>query len=244
MKSLKYLIFSIIVVSLCSCSMLNYRDMNPAGRNYNLLPALDVVVDVRSFDEFYNGVTLYDIYQTENTKIVSKPQLQSQDALYDGIIDISEYTAPTPYVESFTSSSVRVKDLVTFFDKDVRENMMDPSGYKRGSIHCRLVNGRTRSPLILPILSILSFGVLNVYAVPFSSFYTSLEIQVDIYDLNNRLVGSYIGGGDSKVFTALYYGYFISDASRKSAIDAFREAMTNIKMQINGDAYRLDAALQ
>jgi hypothetical protein len=94
------------------------------------------------------------------------------------------------------------------------------------------------------MFSLLSFGAINLLGFPFAYEKASIDIDVEIYNLNNTLIGRYNGVGSDIKFSALYYGYDSQSALRLSRVRAFKKAMSEVKSKIAADYLRLIKELE
>mgnify|MGYP001170882769 FL=1 len=118
-----------------------------------------------------------------------------------------------------------------------------PYGERRGSIHCIISSEEFEQSPHLLFPSVLTLGLLNLLGLPYDIRYLSMDVKVEIYDLDRNLVGRYSAQCRKKTLVAFYYGYYFKTADRKNNIQAFKCAMNDIKEQINTDAERLIKAL-
>lgn len=83
-----------------------------------------------------------------------------------------------------------------------------------------------------PVVSFLTLGIANLFGYTYATYRDELEVVVDIYDLNDKMIGSYnaMGYGEAKV--RLYKGYSGNNARRLAHARAFTDSMNNIKDQI------------
>lgn len=231
MRNLFYLF--VVLVLFSSCATLNMTDLKPYPKNSSLLPALEPRIDMNSFESAYSmgystgTSTGYGTAITKNSAI--------------GIA----------VNRSSMSKDPRVQDAITIFDRDVKDNITNPYGDKKGYILCKITVGSTKTGgLGWAFLSGLTLMIPNLFGMPFGVNKTSLDLEVEIYDLNENLVGKYNAQCYDKTWIAMYYGYsgFGQDksatpAARISSINAFKCAMNDIKSQIDKDFVRLNKEL-
>ncbi len=79
--------------------------------------------------------------------------------------------------------------------------------------------------------------------MPMSGIKTAMDIEVEIYDLDENLIARYNATCERKLHVAFYHGYNKDDARRKSNLDAFKCAMNDIKNQILQDVHAIKKKL-
>ncbi len=86
---------------------------------------------------------------------------------------------------------------------------------------------------------VLTFMVPAVIGVPLEWYKTTLQAEVQVSDAAGNLLGTYDGTGTSEVKVAMYHGYSQTDAPRLADVIALREAMSQIRPQLDTAAARL-----
>jgi hypothetical protein len=79
----------------------------------------------------------------------------------------------------------------------------------------------------------------NLFGMPMAKIISTVDVDVEIYTNNDRLIARYNASGINKSYSALYYGYKYSSLGRISGIKAFRMAMNDVKLKIESDKERL-----
>lgn len=81
--------------------------------------------------------------------------------------------------------------------------------------------------------------------IPLGKFQTDLDLEAEIFDSKNNSIGKYVGSGSGNATVGVFHYRAAGEscASRKAHIDAFNEALMNIKKQINNDAGRINKQL-
>ncbi|MEP7263164.1 MAG: hypothetical protein ABI772_01630 [Bacteroidota bacterium] len=92
----------------------------------------------------------------------------------------------------------------------------------------------TRDPFF-NILSLLTASIPNFLGMPYGNVMTDIEINLSIKDFKNNTIKSYSATGNANTYIGLYWSYG-GDAKRKSAIEAFKVAMEEIKVKIITDS--------
>lgn len=205
-----------------SCATLNLAEFTPVVKGNILLPALEPRFDV------YSAESAYSIGYSRGTSAGFGTPITKNVIGGLAISNSTIYRDP------------RVQDAKTFFDHDVKDNITNPFGEKKGYIVCKIVQGNTKKGYGWAVLSGLALMAPNFLGMPVGEAKTSLEVEVEIYDLSDTLIGRYHALGSDIQWVAMYYGYTPLSASRKSGIKAFQYAMNDIKSQIVRDADRLN----
>lgn len=224
MKKLIFLL-PLLGVFVSSCVTLSPSVFIPKPKNEVLLPTLDTQFDMSSFNAYYP-----DIITGGNT----------MRATCDSVnFSISYDSKPIQIMSNFYA-----QDIINNFERDVKDNITNPYGDRKGSIVCKLMySKRDNADWYFTILSGVTFLTANILGMPLRSQRAIMDIEVEIYDLSGKLIGRYSAHGDDKERVALYYGYNTEDAARKANIMAFQQAMQHIKIQINNEADRLNNIL-
>lgn len=215
---MKNLILMGIMFLMTSCLTLNLKDLKPYPKIETLLPTLEPMIDEYSFESAYP--TGYNAgYQTTIEQVNDK-----------------EVVVNSGFKPDFS----RKQDAITLFNREVKENITNPYGDVKGSIVCKIAGeSSVLGGYGWAVLSGFTFFIPNLLGMPIGNYHTSLDLDVEIYNTSNKLIGSYNAIGNSKIWCAMYYGYSHGSAYRKSNIDAFKLAMKDIKSQIEKDSERL-----
>ena len=225
----KFFCLSMMALFLLSCRSVKDAERYTDITNQNLLPSLSPYVDIESFHRAYTSF-----------------QFMRQPDRYEFSKAIDMDSA------IFTSSMMfrqRIVDDLLTFEHEVYNNITDTTTQKKGYIVCRITNGFVDpGNYALAVISGLTLFIPNLLGMPISKVDTFLELEVNIYNLNEERVASYVAEGKGRAWVALYYGYSDwnmgsargeSNVYRKSSILAFNNAMRNIKEQINKDAQNI-----
>ena len=215
---------SLFVLSLLmpiqSCKTVKFKDLEPVGKNEHILPALEIGVDGNSLESsFSRGITHSEFSTTSFGHKTS--------------FGFGSGTS-THYADA------RVRDINTIFDREVKNNITNPFTDKKGTITCNIVaGGGGMRGYGYQFFSGLTLFVFNLFGMPCAISKTSLEIEVEIHNLNKKLIGRYTSRSSQKEIIALYYGYNWGSGNRITAINAFKKCMADIKHQIDLDYPRL-----
>ena len=231
MKKLFYLFVGLTLLS--SCATIQMSDLKPYPENSSMLPALEPRVDMNSFE------SVYSMGYSTGTTTGYGTSITKNSALGIAIN------------RSSMSKDPRVQDAITIFDRDVKDNITNPFGDKKGYILCKIAAGGTKTGGYgWAFLSGITLMIPNIFGMPMGFNKTSLDIEVEIYDLNEKLIGRYNAQCYDKTWIAAYHGYSgigpdksATPAARISSIKAFKCAMNDIKSQIDKDYVRLNKEL-
>lgn len=210
------LCYVVLLVTLVSCRSLHITSIDSKEAIKPLLPPLQMEFDYVSFE---NALDNLDPYYEEIDFYVDE---------YRGVAPISIYTSST------------IQNLSSLFEQIVTRNISELKGEKRGYITCRATQSIRRTELkALSILSSMTLGTLNLLGLPVAKKVMEIQLEVDIYNLNNELVQRYTGTSRAQAFIALYYGYDSKDAKEKVITDSTLKALEDIRSQIQNDAQEL-----
>lgn len=214
---------------MSSCKSIYISEFEPTGSITKKLPPLHCKFDMSSL------TSVFGISNTQGTATGAGSYIGNSDT-YMGFTNYDLQTTQSP----------SINDLQIMFEHEVRNNICNMYGTPKGYAVCKILRGSNRrAGGGYTFFSILGgYCLINLLGFPFGTARTDLQIQVDIYNLDGSLVGTYKSPYiKKKVFIALYYGYTKYDGKRKTAIEAFKSCMEDIKAQISNDSQRLQMAL-
>lgn len=218
MCGFKHILFKLILIStwlLSACRSLSFEEFRSEDHNPQLLPALHIAIDTLSFETFYWNDPTAHPYP-------------------DDVSGLQKFR----YVRD-----IRVQDAIVLFERDVKDNLTDPLGSKYGYITCKIVTGECRYSAVNALLSLATLFIPNLFGLPFNNHMTHIALEVEIYDVRENMVARYDATGYSKVPIALWRGYSTSDAFRLSNMNAFKQAMSDIKRKIAEDYQEINRKL-
>ena len=224
---MKNYIFIIGIIALAtSCASIHHHELRVAKKNDPLLLALEPRIDLNSFE------TAFSMGSSKGTSTSYASSLTGTSA-----IGLSSYNATM-------HKDPRVQDAITLFDRDVKDNLTDPYGEKKGYVLCKIAFGSSDdSGYGWAALSGLTLLIPNFFGMPFWSHTTTLDVEVEIYDLKEKLLGKYNSHCTNQAWVAMYYGYTSKDAARKSGMEAFKCALSGVKEKISKDTKRINGEL-
>ncbi|OON68805.1 hypothetical protein B0919_11515 [Hymenobacter sp. CRA2] len=144
-----------------------------------------------------------------------------------------------------SSEGAQPEDAQQLFEREVHMNLTEPEDTARFGTavlqvqQCRVV----RRGRVLQAFQMLTFMAPSVLGVPLEHYEAELQATVQVLNAKGNILGTYSGRGTSRVRVALYHGYSQTQAPRLADVAALREALAQIKPQMEVDAERLRAAL-
>ena len=238
MLNLSNIILLICVSCMFSCKTVLLSDLKPENPIINLLPSLEPKVDIASLQ------SAYSLGSTKSRGSIVGYGTQS----LGGIISTGSF-----YGQSTSFADKRIQDAVVLFEREIRNNISDGSNEPIGSVVCKIISGETRkSGLGWSALSLVTSFIYNIFGMPFFSYTTELEIEVEIRDCKNIPFARLIGYGNQKIRVAAWRGYSGNlfgqitgneSAARKSNIDAVKMAFSEIKGKISKSSEKIKKRL-
>lgn len=214
--------FVVITVLLSSCKTFQLSSIPRGTAMEEKLPPLEPDFDVSSFGPDYQ-----DLYNIPNIIVSGRiPNVQN-------------------VVNKATLSLTIAEDTKRIYNRTIIDRMTRSVGETKGFIVCRL-GMRTRSfdSNVNPIVSALTLGVMNIFGYKAATYRDEMEIIVDVYDLNNEIVGSFSALGVGKADVKLYNGYNVPSAKRTAHAKAFTNAMEIIAKKMQSEVGALKMRLQ
>lgn len=225
---MKTLFIIYLLVILTSCRSLYISDLKPEGKISTQLPQLAPHINVSSLENVF-GINHSTTQSFGTTNI------------FLGNITFTATSATSNYRDP------SIQDISVIFDRDVKNNICDISRDLKGYITCNITTGYTKvGGAGWTILSVWGTAFIgNLFGMPILRVKSGMEVEVQIFDSNKKLLGSYTSPYyQYKVPVALYHGYNVRNGKRKTAIMAFKSAMSDIKRQIQEDSFRLNSLLK
>jgi len=219
-KNVRKLLFVVgvatFIFSLNCCRMLTSASLHPQMKNEKLLPPLTPEFIDESF------------YFRFPVDVTNKVQ---------GAKGLVETTQKNPDISNFK----------LIFQRDVEKNIcaVNLLDVPNGRIECRLIDAYGKVKIIWLLPSMLSAFTLNLLGMPAHGRYDEMQLEVTIFDTENKLVGKYTSDARKrKSFMALYWGWGLEAMTDRNKRVIFTECMEDIKRQIENDYQRLSAALK
>lgn len=222
--------YILLVLLLSACQSINYQDVNPTiNPNQNKLPAMESMIDMYNLEAVYTGGGYAG---TANNLGVGYANRGWGNWVQTTAISGTQY------------KDARVNDVINIFNKEVKENITNPYGEKKGYISLKLgYRGEDRQPL-LAFISIISLGTINLLGFPADIKEQSLEVEVEIWNNKKEIIKRYTANALDSEFLAVYYGYNELTIHRKLAAENIKQALEQIRRQINDDAEEINKKLK
>jgi len=223
--------FLILGLIFTSCRSLKLADLKPEPKNNKLLPTLQIRIDINSFESAY---TLGKATSTSSGTVYGQSTTGQNKTQVSGIgVSVSSTTV---------SKDPRIQDAITIFDRDVKDNITNPYGESKGYILFKINASNSKVNLGWALLSGVTLMIPNILGMPMSAYKIELDVDVEIYDNSEKLIGRYNGVAKKKTYVAAYWGYG-KDLERVANIKAVRAAMNQIKLQIENDYEKIISKL-
>lgn len=223
MRLISFLAMSIF---LFSCKAIKVSDLNAGPANQVLLPNLEPVIEYTSLETAYTSGSIHSASTNNSNQLNTSTSMLIADK--------------------------RINDAKTIFQREIQGSISNIKGPKTGYAVCKIVESKTGFRGIgFWFLSIFTAGIPNLFGMPVNKFLTDIDVEVEIRNCKNEILGRYSGHGRKKTKVGLggYSGVFSiivtgnEGAARKSNIDAIKIAMMEIKEKIKQDYKVLNAGL-
>ncbi|GAA4017547.1 hypothetical protein GCM10022408_33930 [Hymenobacter fastidiosus] len=89
------------------------------------------------------------------------------------------------------------------------------------------------------IIQLATLLLPTLLGLPMEYYCGQLEAEVQILNAKGEVIGTYQGTGASRVRVAMYHGYDQTSAPRMADVAALKEALSQIRPQLEHDASRL-----
>lgn len=154
----------------------------------------------------------------------------------------NRYVSPEFNSTEKYSTDERINDLLRLFANELKSsNGVNDSVCKGVALLEVNYFAETRDPFF-SFLSLLTAFIPNLLGMPYGNVMTDMEINLTLKDYKNNTVKSYSRKGNANTYIGLYWSY-ADDAKRKSAIEAFKAAMKEIKTNLVKDSDWLKSQL-
>lgn len=132
-------------------------------------------------------------------------------------------------------------DPLRMFKAELQRNVVEPTDTATYG-YARLVVTKVktiRTGRSLQAVQVVTFLVPSIFGAPLEWYKTDIQAEVQLMNANGELLGTYTGRGISNVKVAMYSGYSQTDAPRLADMIALREALAQIRPQLDTAATRL-----
>lgn len=127
-------------------------------------------------------------------------------------------------------------DPLKLFQQEVKQNLVDEADSARfGYLKLQVTSATTkRGGRGLQAFQMATLMVPSLFGLPIEYCRTAVQAEVQVIDSHGELVGTYIGEGTSNVRVAMYHGYSQTQAARLADVEALRQALNQIRPQLEG----------
>lgn len=138
------------------------------------------------------------------------------------------------------------EDPLRLFRAELQRNVMEPTdtatyGYARlviTKVHTSRTGRILQAIQVFPLMM-----TPTLLGVPLEWYHTEMQAEVQVLDASGEIIGTYTGQGTSKVKVAAYHGYSQKDAPRLADVLALRQALSQIRPQLDTASIRLRSRL-
>ena len=133
------------------------------------------------------------------------------------------------------------EDPLRLFKADLQRNVLEPTDTATFG-YARLVVTKVktvRTGRSLQAAQVITFLIPSIFGAPLEWYKTDLQAEVQMMNANGELLGTYTGKGTSSVKVAMYSGYSQTEAPRLADVIALREALAQIRPQLDTASTRL-----
>ena len=143
------------------------------------------------------------------------------------------------------SEATEYDDARKLFEQELNQNILDPGDtVKFGYVKLQILEATvTRPGRALQAFQMATLLTPSILGVPLGWYCSRVRAEVQLYDAQGELLGTYAGTGQSSVRVAMYHGYSQSAAPRLADLEALRLALNQIRPQLEVDAVALRAEL-
>jgi hypothetical protein len=129
------------------------------------------------------------------------------------------------------------QDVSTLFDKELSEKITNPYTDKKGYIVLKINTFEHRvrmgAALYIPVVGVFT-------GLPTGVSRSHIEIQIDVLNMQRRLIGSYRGYAETKLKSSIYKNnFFHPGLSRTTYIMSIKAAIQEAKKNMSLDLERL-----
>ncbi len=204
-----------------SCQTFNLTAVPRGTPAEEKLPPLEPQFDKASF-----GPNYADLYNIPST------------VLRGGIPDAAA-------VSDYVGHSLTVaEDTKRIYNRAIINNICKNVGKTQGYAVCRMgIRSKGITNALNPLVSVVTLGIANLFGFKYATYRDELEIVVDIYDLDNNVIGSFSGFGTGEADVKIKKGYTVKGAKRMAHARAFSNAMEDIKNKMVANKEELIVAL-
>lgn len=173
-----------------------------------------------------------------NNNLLPVLEIKTDTSIYPRLLDIGKKKKVV---------DKRSNDAKNIFHKEVQQNIIETTGANKGSISLRLnyentVNNSVYSAV--GTVSLLALGVPLLFGVPFGAKTQDLEVEVQILNKHKDVIRTYTEKVSDTEYKAAWWGYDSQSIYRKLAAENLKQALAEIRRQINNDAMQIRTELK
>lgn len=129
-------------------------------------------------------------------------------------------------------------DLLQLYRNEVYRNVAEPNGMPNaGTAQLQITAAEVhRTGRALQMVQLTSLMLPSLLGVPLETYQTTLTAQVQIRDMQGRLLAEYEGTGSARARVAMYYGFGQHQAPGVSNALALRMVLAQIRQKLELDA--------
>lgn len=147
-------------------------------------------------------------------------------------------------VNNMSTEFIIAEDTERIFQREIIQNVCQRTGETKGYAVCRQgIRSTGIKSWVNPLVSAFTLFIPNLFGYTFKEVVDELEVVVDIYDNDNKVVASYTGMGYGSAKVKMYNGYRDVDAKRLAHGIAFVDALEAVKHQMVQDSKEIVALL-
>lgn len=250
MKNLSILLgITFLVLTLASCKTITPQDLRAGKANSKKFPALDSQIDIKSLEDAYSLGSNFSNYSSKTEPNIAVNLFGGTNIVTNGVQTMK--------------SDKRIADAKIILEREIRDNISDENiiPNKKGIAKVKITTGQTQvRGYGFLLLSIVTLCVPNLFGMPFHTYRTDLELEMEIRDCNNNALCKYTGIGSHTTPVAFWHGYDsgffegknnnngsvtgVEGGARKSNIEALKMAMNEIKQKVEANFERTDKGLE
>jgi hypothetical protein len=133
------------------------------------------------------------------------------------------------------------EDPLRMFKAEMQRNVVEPTDTATFG-YARLVVTKVktvRTGRSLQAAQVITFLIPSIFGAPLEWYKTDIQAEVQMMNATGELIGTYTGKGTSSVKVAMYSGYSQTEAPRLADVLALREALAQIRPQLDTASTRL-----
>ncbi|HEX8348476.1 MAG TPA: hypothetical protein VF598_00815 [Hymenobacter sp.] len=191
----------------------------------------------------YSLFCLLSLTLLASCKSVDRVLFRSPSAILNTRLPALEVTAENGPLA--VSDGALPEDPLRLFQREVSQNLMEPEdsakfGYAKLIVTSATANRKGKGLQALQMITLMAPSLLGV---PLERYEATVRAQVQVISSQGKVLGSYSGVGISNIRVAMYHGYSQTSAGRLADIEALRQALNQIRPQLEANSDSLRAEL-